>query len=106
MDELGQLSSHLSKSRIASRNALVYGFLHKTDIMEQEIRKSEVELNPIETSLNDFEQLISSPDETTAFRKLKETVHTYFTNMSGFNRSIVPAIRRRRPSPQPKPTVR
>jgi methyl-accepting chemotaxis protein/methyl-accepting chemotaxis protein-1 (serine sensor receptor) len=85
MDELGQLSAHLSKSRIASRNALVYGFLHNTDIMEQEIRKSEVELQPIETSLNDFEHLISSPKEQAAFGKLKETVNIYFNNMKGFN---------------------
>ena len=82
IDVLGQLSSQVSKSRIASRNALVYGFLHNSDIMEQEIHKSDAMVQPIQASMTELKNLMSSSEEQVLFAKLVSTIEIYSTNMA------------------------
>jgi methyl-accepting chemotaxis protein len=82
---ISQFSTAAYQARVAGRNALVYAFLQKPDVMEQEIRKTETAGGQVQVAVVEVERLMNSAREKEAFARAKSSLPAWFANTRNVN---------------------
>jgi methyl-accepting chemotaxis protein len=80
LDAVGHFSTLVYTIRLGGRNTLVYAFMRKPEVMEQEIRKTEAASAQLDAAVAEVKRLIVSEREKAAFAQVESTLKAWAAN--------------------------
>jgi methyl-accepting chemotaxis protein len=85
LDAVGSFSTIFDRIRVSGRQVLVYGFLHNSEIVEQEIHKIEVAKPDFDQAVLRVKALFDSPAEKTLLAEADSVMGPWYENVQTVN---------------------